>query len=256
MGLIRPDRGEIRINGHDIRKNRSQALASVGAIVEAPSLYSNLTGRENLQIACQYLDKPRSRADEMLELMDLSAAADRRLGTYSLGMKQRLAIARSMIGEPDLLILDEPTNGLDPAGIVSMRKLITTFPERFGTTIMLSSHLLSEIEQTATHCALISKGTLIFQDTLAALREKSPSYFVVETSRGESAVSALTSRGHIAEAVDDEVHIRIAADEALQSDIISLLVKAGIPISQAYVKSPGLEDLFLELTGSGVGATS
>src|SRR5690606_26401261 len=165
--LLRPSAGVARIFGHDIRRERLKALRAVGAVIETPSLYDHLSGRDNVDITRGVLGLKRSETDRVLELVGLTGAQKRRAGGYSLGMRQRLALARALLGSPRLLLLDEPTNGLDPDGIQEMRDFIRTLPERTGATVFVSSHILSEVEQMATHVGLVSKGRLVLQDTLA-----------------------------------------------------------------------------------------
>nr|WP_206543602.1 ATP-binding cassette domain-containing protein [Sphingomonas sanguinis] len=147
LGLLRADAGTIRLVGHDLVRRRRDALAQVGAFVESASLYDHLTGRANLDITRRLLGLPAGEIDRVLEIVEMRDAAPARTGTYSLGMKQRLALARAMLGSPRLLLLDEPTNGLDPDGIVAMRLLIRALPARIGGTVFVSSHLLTEVEQ-------------------------------------------------------------------------------------------------------------
>lgn len=251
LGLIAPSRGQVILNGHEMKRERMAALSGVGAIVESPALYANLTGRETLAITARLLGRPRSVIDPLLELLDLARAADRTVSGYSLGMRQRLALARALVGQPRLLILDEPTNGLDPAGIAEMRSLIRQLPERFGATVFLSSHLLSEIEQTADHCALIAGGRLMFQGRLDALMDRATPVLLIETGRPEAAVAFLLDRGINAERQGDLVHARIDLDARGRSELNAALVAAGHPISGLRVERPNLEALFLDLTASG-----
>jgi lantibiotic transport system ATP-binding protein len=166
LGLLRPNRGSVRIFGQPIR---GRGIAGVGALIEAPSLYPHLTGAENLAITARLLGLPRTETERVLDLVDLYAAAGKRVAGYSLGMRQRLAIARALLGRPRLLILDEPTNGLDPEGIVDMRALLRRLPDADGVTLLVSSHLLSEVEQVATHVGMVHRGKLLVEDTLSRL---------------------------------------------------------------------------------------
>ena len=143
LGLISASAGTVRINGEDLGAARSAALSGVGAIVESPALYPNLTGRDIMAMAARLGGRSSGEAREMIDQVGLTAAANRRVSGYSLGMRQRLALAHAMLGKPRLLILDEPTNGLDPAGIADMRELIRALPRRLGATVFLSSHLRS-----------------------------------------------------------------------------------------------------------------
>jgi len=251
LGLIRPDAGRVRIAGVDLITERSRALSKVGAIVEAPALYPNLTGRENLTLAARLIGADRKTVNARLDQVGLARDADRKTGGYSLGMRQRLALARALLSEPSLLILDEPTNGLDPAGINEMRELIRDLPRIAGATVFLSSHLLSEIEQTATHCALIARGRLIFQDTLTALRDRSATSIVVETPETERVTAYFSARGVCAEVSGDEVRADADLDALARATLVGDLVGAGIPVSGIRADRPNLESLFLDLVAHG-----
>lgn len=250
LGLIKPDSGTVEINGHDLARNREIALAGVGSLIETPALYPNLTGRETLRLAAHVRGHAVVQVQELLGLVDLEAAADRTVRTYSLGMRQRLALAKALVGQPRLLILDEPTNGLDPAGIVRMRELIRELPARFGTTVLLSSHQLSEIEQTADHCALLNKGAVVFQGAMPALMASARSRLVIESHDPEP-VRAWFSERRIpvrltsqALVVDAEFQLRERAE------LTRSLVAAGLQIGGLRVERPTLESLFLTMTNA------
>lgn len=169
LGLLRPHAGAVRLLGHDVRRERLAALRLTGALIETPALYENLSGRANLDITRSLLRLPSSEVGRVLDVVELGDAAERRVSGYSLGMKQRLALGRALLGRPRLLLLDEPTNGLDPDGIVAMRALIRELPERTGASVFMSSHLLGEVEQTATIAGLMHAGRLVLQDSVQAL---------------------------------------------------------------------------------------
>jgi ABC-type multidrug transport system ATPase subunit len=248
LGLIRPSEGRVEVNGHDLRRERSRALSSVGAIVESPALYPNLTGRETLRLATRLLGRSDADAGRLLDLVELADAADRTIRTYSLGMKQRLALARALVGQPRLLVLDEPMNGLDPAGIAQMRTLIRELPQRFGTTVLLSSHLLSEIEQTADHCALIDAGRLVYQGRLGRLMGSVSPRLMLEADDLSAARQWLVDRGFTADVDGHEVCALAALDAPQRAELVSALVSAGIGISGVRVDRPSLETLFLQMT--------
>jgi len=166
LGLMKPSSGTIKIFQKDIAKDRIQILANVGSLVENPSYYPHLTAYENLEALRKILGVPKSRIDEVLQIVRLKEVANKKVKGFSLGMKQRLGIAAALLHNPELLILDEPTNGLDPSGIIEIRNLIKRLPKEYGMTIIISSHLLSEIDQMATQVGIVSKGTLIFQDSI------------------------------------------------------------------------------------------
>ncbi len=170
LGLVRPTAGEIDIFGRRCSpKNRIETLKDIGSLIESPSYYGNLTARENLKICCTYLGLPDSNIDEVLRIVRLDRQEGKRTAAYSLGMKQRLGLASALLAFPKLLILDEPTNGLDPAGIQEMRELIRTLPAKYNMTVIISSHLLSEIDQLVDDIGIIANGKMKYQGTLEAL---------------------------------------------------------------------------------------
>src|SRR6185503_17544218 len=191
LGLIRPDAGEVRLFGQPLMGNHRALMSRVGALVEAPSLYPHLTGRENLEVTRRLLGSPRALIDVALETVRMTRDANRRVREYSLGMKQRLGLALALLNKPQLLILDEPTNGLDPAGIHEMRDLIRRLPAEFGATIFLSSHLLSEVEQIAGHIGIIHQGRLLFQGALDELQAQQRERLIVGVNQPEQAIRCL-----------------------------------------------------------------
>ncbi|GGN65084.1 ABC transporter ATP-binding protein [Oceanobacillus indicireducens] len=171
MGLTKPTSGSFTINGKTYHNDRIQILKEVGSFIEAPSFYGNLSGEENLDIIQKVLDLPKSSVDEALEVVGLSEWKGRLAKKYSLGMKQRLGLASALIGRPPILILDEPTNGLDPIGVHEIRTLIRSLPERFDCTVLVSSHLLSEIELMADKIGILNHGNLLFEGTIEQLKQ-------------------------------------------------------------------------------------
>ncbi|MEE2567720.1 ABC transporter ATP-binding protein [Hyphobacterium marinum] len=248
LGLIRPDRGNSAIFGHDVRKARRAALTGVGSLVETPAHYLNLTGRENLEITRHLLGLPKTATDRALEQVGLTEAANRKVKGYSLGMRQRLGLARALIDTPKLLILDEPTNGLDPAGIHEMRNLIREAPDRFGATVLVSSHLLGEVEQTADHVALMDRGRLLFQDTLDNLHAAHPGGLEIRTDRAAEAAERLKTRHADARAEEGRVILPGAHDATEIAALNRELVEAEFDISGLRTLKPSLEDLFMKLT--------
>lgn len=170
LGLTAPTGGSFRIGGKQFPRDRMRILKETGSFIEAPAFYGNLTGEENLDIVRRILGLPKSAVSEALELVGLNAHRHRPAKTYSLGMKQRLGLASALIGRPPILILDEPTNGLDPVGIHEIRTLVRSLPERFGCTVLVSSHLLSEIELMADRIGILNHGHLLFEGTLEELK--------------------------------------------------------------------------------------
>ncbi len=171
LGLTKPTDGDFVIDGKKYPRDRIEILKEVGSFIEAPAFYGNLTGEENLDIVRRILGLPRSAVDDALELTGMTQWKKRLARKYSLGMKQRLGLASALIGRPPILMLDEPTNGLDPVGIHEIRSLIRTLPEKFDCTVLVSSHLLSEIELMADHIGILNHGKLLFEGTLEELKK-------------------------------------------------------------------------------------
>lgn len=247
LGLIRPHAGEVHLFGRPLRAERLALLRRVGALVETPSLYPHLTGAENLEVTRRLIGAPRDRVEHVLRTVRLDAAANRPVKGYSAGMKQRLGLALALLGEPDLLILDEPTNGLDPAGILEIRELIQRFPQESGITVFLSSHLLSEVEQVATHIGIVHRGKLLFEGTLTDLEAHREKHVALRVDRPDDAEMALTEAGwHIHQA---NGHLRISA--ATQDEVAAinrLLVGQGVNVYHLSLEQPSLEETFLKLT--------
>lgn len=172
LGLVRPTEGEISLFGREMTaKNRIEILRETGSLIESPSYYAHLTGRENLEILQGLLRVPKENVDRVLKIVRLDGQGKKKVSNYSLGMKQRLGLAGALLNFPKLLILDEPTNGLDPAGIQEMRELIRSLPEKYGMTVIVSSHLLSEIDQIVDDIGIIANGKLKYQGSLERLHE-------------------------------------------------------------------------------------
>lgn len=245
LGLIRPDHGHIEICGRQLSAGR-HTLGLIGALVEAPSLYAHLSGVENLEVTRRLLDAPRQRILEVLERVGLSADGHRRVRDYSLGMRQRLGIALALLGQPRLLILDEPGNGLDPAGIVDLRRLLRQLVDD-GLTVFLSSHLLSEIEQIATHVGVLHAGRLQFQGTLQALRERAPSVLEIHCGTPDDALKLLQHAG-VSARMTASGRLETTVDALSPAAINRLLVGAGIEVDHLAVREVTLESLFFDLT--------
>ena len=245
LGLLRPAEGAISMFGQPLDEGR-QALRQVGALVESPSLYGHLSGRENLEVTRRLLGVKRERIDWVLERVDLAAAAHRRVREYSLGMRQRLAIGLALLGEPRLLILDEPANGLDPAGIVELRRLLLGLAVD-GITIFVSSHLLSEVELVATHVGVLHEGRLRFQGHLEELRSRVRPRLRLRCEPALRAAELLTRAGETPHlAMDGSLTLELRHNEA--AAINRLLVEHGVEVSQLQHEQPSLESLFFDLT--------
>lgn len=259
LGLIRPDAGEGRLFGDRLfgdRRSpggRSQArrrdlLRRVGALVESPSLYPNLTGRENLEVTRRLKGLTRSHIGYALHLVGMEGAADRLVRGYSTGMKQRLGLALALLGMPELLILDEPTNGLDPAGMQEMRALIRRLPEELGVTVLLSSHLLAEVEQVATHIGIIQEGRLVFQGTQDELRAQMEGQAILQVDHPDRAREVLTNAGWTARS-NGSPRLAVAVSSPSDTAMVNaLLVRNGINVYHLGLDQPTLEDVFLTLT--------
>lgn len=170
LGLVKPTRGSFQVNGMTMPRDRARILSNTGSLIEAPAFYGNLTGYENLDIVRKILGLSQSSIDEALDLVRLTEYKDRLAKKYSLGMKQRLGLASAMLGNPPILILDEPTNGLDPTGMHEIRNLIRSLPKRFGSTVLISSHILSEVELMVDDVGVLNHGRLLFQGTMKELK--------------------------------------------------------------------------------------
>ncbi|MEK5040269.1 ABC transporter ATP-binding protein [Sporosarcina sp. FSL K6-3457] len=248
LGLARPTQGSIQIFGKDIRKDKLSILSKVGSLVEYPSYYGHLTAYENLEAVRILLDAPKSRIEEVLSIVRLTKDAKRPVKGFSLGMKQRLGIATALLGNPELLILDEPTNGLDPSGIIEIRELIKSMPKEHGITIVVSSHLLSEIDQMATQVGIISKGQMIFQDSISTLRAQSTSKINVTVNNAESAWKTLLTHGYKTDFIQNKLVIENCADQNV-AEIVKSLVQNDYSIYRVEEERKSLEEIFLELTG-------
>jgi len=249
LGLARPTAGTVRIFGKDMKRERLAVLRKVGSLVEYPSYYGHLNAVENLEAIRRLLtDVPRSRIDEALAVVRLTKDAKQPVKGYSLGMKQRLGIAAAMLGQPELLILDEPTNGLDPAGILEMRELIKSLPVEQGVTVLVSSHLLSEIEQMATRVGIIAKGRMIFQDSIGELRRQARSRIVFGVSNPEEAWRVLLARGYRAEWDRSRLTVEAGDNDAVAAMVASL-VRHDHAVYRVEEENASLESIFLGMTG-------
>lgn len=252
LGLVRPTAGDIAVFGEPMmRRNRLAILKQVGSLIESPSYYGHLSGEENLRIVQTMRGVPEKNIREVLEIVRLTDAKDKRAAHYSLGMKQRLGLAAALLGYPRLLILDEPTNGLDPAGIQEMRELIKELPQRFGMTVVVSSHLLAEIDQMADHVGIIREGELVFQDSLTALHSRSKHHLALRTTDNLHAQSILRERRlHVSEGEDGYLVLPLLNDDTTAA-LAELLVTQSIGVLRLEERQKSLEDIFLELTGKG-----
>lgn len=247
LGLVKPTSGTIEIMGKPFNeKNRRDILASVGSLIESPSYYGHLTGRENMEIIRRLLDLPKKNIEEAVHIVRMENQMEKKVKNYSLGMKQRLGIAMALARFPKLLILDEPTNGLDPAGIEEMRELIKMLPKQYGMTVMISSHILSEIDQMATVVGIINQGCLIFQERMSVLDMQREPQIILKTSNNNLAFRLL--RKSNPQLTADGLQIGALTDEQTGA-VVQSLCSNGISVYRVEEHRESLEDIFLNLTG-------
>ncbi len=250
LGLLRPQAGRVEIFGLPMPNRRRAIARAVGAMVETPSLYGHLSGFDNVDLTRRALGLRPSETWRVLELVDLRDFAGQRAGSYSLGMRQRLGIGRALLGEPRLLVLDEPTNGLDPAGVMDMRRLIRALPARQGVSVFVSSHLLGEVEQVATHVGLMFQGALVAQSTMTEMLASVPRRIEIAVTRADEA--ALRLRAARVDAVTQgEGRIHIATAGRPHEDparLNALLVGEGFDVSSILTREPSLEEVFMRKT--------
>ena len=244
LGLIHSTNGSVEVMGQTLNsKNRLQILSNMGSLIESPSYYGHLTASENLEITCLLKNIPRGEITEILKVVGLESTGKKAVSKFSLGMKQRLGIANALIGKPKILLLDEPTNGLDPQGIVEIRELIKSLPKLYGITVLISSHLLSEIEQMADFVSIIHQGEVKFQgkmEELKALDDRHLKLITTDNLKALTLCNKLTVEGGF---------LRYPAnlDDALVSDI-KLLANHGVYPIRIIESSINLEDIFLDMT--------
>lgn len=248
LGLVKPTAGRINIFGKNLSHHRIYILQRTGSLIESPSYYGHLTGLENLKIIQRLRNVPDKNIDEVLRLVRLEKAKDKKVEQYSLGMKQRLGIAMALLSFPRLLILDEPTNGLDPAGIGEVRELIKSLPARYGITVLLSSHLLSEIEQIATSVGIIHEGRLLFQGSMDSLRARSETNILLKTEYQVYAEQLLRAHHYHPVQHGDRLQF-FNVDDREVAEMNRLLVTHNIPVTRIEERKKSLEDIFIELTG-------
>ncbi len=249
LGLMKPTSGEIKIFEKDLKKNKMNILKRIGAIVESPSYYGNLTAYENLQVTAKLLDLDNKCIDEVLEIVKLTEFKDRQVKKFSLGMKQRLGIAQALIAKPELLILDEPTNGLDPAGIHEIRELIKSLPKISDMTVIISSHILSEIELMADDIGIINKGKILFQGTLEELHSRSKGEICIASQNLDETIKTLNNYGYRTRVENNNIFIKpkeINADELLKQ-----LILKGNKIFKFVEVPKSLEQIFIDVTEGG-----
>ena len=250
LGLLPAPAGAVRLFGHDLARHRLALLGRVGALIEMPSLYDHLSGHDNLEVTRRLRGLPAARTAEVLEIVRLRADARRPVREYSLGMRQRLGLALALLPDPELLVLDEPTNGLDPSGIMEMRELLRHLRQDLGKTILISSHLISEVERLATHVGVIRQGELVFQGPLAELQrlERRQTQVIIETDDAATCrnllpldlgAATVLAPGTLALPYQSPEHMAYLAQQ---------LVGAGQPLYGLRREQASLEQTFLDLT--------
>ena len=250
LGLLDAPENSVKLFDGKFTGNKLEVFSKVGSLIEQPSLYEHLSGYDNLEITRSIRKVSRKKVSDVLELVKLSNAAKKYVGTYSLGMKQRLGLAIALIADPELLILDEPVNGLDPNGIVEIRELLKHINKELGTTIFLSSHLLSEIEKLVTHIGILNMGELVFQGTITDLQnlQSIQSEYCIETNNNKAAYELLRRRFIVT--LQDDTLIFGHTSNQINAQIIRELVINNIEIYSAAFKTKELEQFFLKMTAN------
>ncbi|MEG0308257.1 MAG: ABC transporter ATP-binding protein [Clostridium sp.] len=251
-GLIKPDKGNVYINGYDVQKQFVKAVDSMGCIVENPDLYEDFTGRQNLNIFAKlYGNVDKKRIDEVIEVIGLKDRIDDKVKKYSLGMKQRLGLGQALLPNPKLLILDEPTNGLDPIGIVDFRKIIRDLVEKHKTAVFISSHILAEIEQLCTRVAFIDKGEIISVEDTKNLKYKNIESISIKVSDNNKAIEALKDIDFIKNVIDKGDMLLLTCEKNCFPMLINVLTTKGIEILDICKVQQNLEDRFMEIARGG-----
>jgi lantibiotic transport system ATP-binding protein len=250
LGLLRRQHGTIEVFGQALERHRLAILRRIGSSIESPSIYGQLTAAENLDVWRRILRCPPRRIPEVLDLVGLGGTGAKRADQFSMGMKQRLSIAVALLHEPALLILDEPTNGLDPHGILEMRRLLSRLNAEQGLTVLVSSHILSEIEKLVTHVGVIHRGRLTFQGTLSALlaRREESSTTRIATSDNVTALSVAKQAGLTPRLVDGTVIVRALRQEEA-GQLTTSLVRSGLAVYEIATVRQDLERIYLDLIG-------
>ena len=248
-GLASPTEGEISIFGYSGRKLKN-VRSRIGCLIEEPGLYKNMTAQDNLTVKCKLFGiKKKGYIDELLETVGLKEAGKKKVRHFSLGMRQRLGIALALVGEPDLLVLDEPINGLDPQGIAEVRDTIQSLRDRRNMTVLISSHILEELSKIATDYGIIHNGSLLQELTREELMQRCSERIEMTLENPEAALPVLDSMGFVSYQVVDLHHIHIF-ERLNESDVLNMaLVRAGIPVKGLSIISEELENYFLNLTG-------
>ncbi|WP_370787277.1 ABC transporter ATP-binding protein [Gemmiger formicilis] len=248
LGLIHPTAGRVRLLGQELtEKSRLPLLRQTGSLIESPAGYLHLTAQENLEIVADLKGVPHKDIGRVLDIVHLTQDRNRKVGQYSLGMKQRLGIAMALLGSPKLLILDEPTNGLDPAGIQEMRALIRNMPAATGATVLISSHLLGEMEQMVEQVGIIDHGHILFEGPLTELQRHSRGNVTLRLLDPAKAAPILRANGLTAHS-DSCVVTLPPLQDALLADLVQKLAACGAGVVELTPHTKTLEEIFLSLT--------
>ncbi|HMF73596.1 MAG TPA: ATP-binding cassette domain-containing protein [Flavitalea sp.] len=249
LGLLNNQQGSIEIFGQHLHSNRTDILKKIGSLIEVPSLYAHLTAKENLEVYRPIYGASKPRIDEVLKIVGLEDTGKKTAKRFSLGMKQRLSIALALLPNPELLVLDEPSNGLDPGGIIELRQLIKKLNKTHGMTILISSHLLGEVEKMVSHVGIIYKGKMLFQGSLPELHlfQQKGSKLLVNTSDNELAIKLLQE--HNPERTGDKLSIAFQ-DLNQVASINKTLTKNDLDVYLLQPKENDLEQLFIDLTSN------
>ena len=248
LNLLQVQEGSIHIFGKELKSNRISILSQIGSLIEQPAIYLHLSGKENLLNRALLLQIPDSRVNEVLAIVHLTDAANKKAGQYSLGMKQRLGIALALLSDPQLLILDEPTNGLDPNGIIEVRELLINLVKEHKKTVFISSHLLAEIERMATHVGIINHGELLFQGSIHDLEALSKPMIQVETDNTADAANYLKRNNiMVGDVTEQYVYVPYTSKQQM-GEINTLLNQMGYTVYSIVKQHKDLENLFLSIT--------
>lgn len=252
LGLLKNQDGKLELFGQQFSGHRLDILRRLGSLIEQPSLYLHLTAKENLEIYQLVYKTGKKRVDEVLDLVGLAQTGRKKARQFSLGMRQRLAIAIALLNQPELLILDEPTNGLDPNGIIETRELIKKLNKEYNTTVIVSSHILNEVEKMATHLGIIHKGRMLFQGPLQELQQMKTrqSMLEIETNDNARAITILSPQYALQQ--KENLLLLPYGNKQQTAAINQLLVKEGLDVYAIHPRQSDLEQLFIEITSNNI----
>ncbi|ABS39122.1 bacitracin ABC transporter, ATP-binding protein BcrA [Clostridium botulinum A str. Hall] len=247
MGLIKPTSGKVIINGYDVEKDSEKAIEKIGTMVEAPSFYGGLSGYKNLILMANLYGVPKKRVDEVLEMVRLTDSAHKNVSKYSLGMKQRLGIARAFLNNPNIVILDEPTNGLDPQGIKDIRELIQDLSKKYHVTFLISSHILSEIQAVCNRIGIIEKGSLKIEGYVEELLNTDEEVIEIYTREKEKTSRLLKNMNTFSKIECFESGIRIKIKKGNFQNINKLLISNDVNVENLHCSETSLENYFFDV---------